>query len=110
MEAAEGQDRVDTTFKLNVKGTTRFGSLTLIGRITSEAGPNTGQSSLHVHNLDFAYFLIIPCLHTQIVIHLCGVNSELQAMLCCYCHAWWWTVFLVYSFLASILKTCFLHA
>ena len=44
MEPAEGQDRVDTTFKLNVKGTTNFGSLTLIGRITSEAGPDTGYS------------------------------------------------------------------
>ena len=43
-EEALGQDRVDTTFKLNVKGTTNFGaSLALIGRITSEAGPNTGQ-------------------------------------------------------------------
>ena len=48
MEEALGQDRVDTTFKLNVKGTTRFGSLTFIGRITSEAGPDTGQSLLHV--------------------------------------------------------------
>ena len=53
-EAAEGQDRVDTTFKLNVKGTTRFGTLSLIGRITSEAGPDTGQSLLHVHYIDFA--------------------------------------------------------
>ena len=51
MEEALGQDRVDTTFKLNVKGTTRFGSLTLIGRITSEAGPDTGQSLLHVEIL-----------------------------------------------------------
>ena len=50
-EEAEGQDRVDTTFKLSVKGTTRFGSLTLIGRITSEAGPDTGQSLLHVEIL-----------------------------------------------------------
>ena len=49
MEEALGQDRVDTTFKLNVKGTTNFGaSLALIGRITSEAGPGTGQSLLHV--------------------------------------------------------------
>ena len=39
-----GQDRVDTTFKMNVKGTTHFGAaLSLIGRITSEAGRNTGQ-------------------------------------------------------------------
>ena len=44
MEEAEGQDRVDTAFKLNVTGTTRFPSLSLIGRITSEAGPDTGQS------------------------------------------------------------------
>ena len=51
MEAAEGQDRVDTRFKLNVKGTTNFGSLILIGRITSEAGPDTGQSLLHVVKL-----------------------------------------------------------
>ena len=43
-----GQDRVDTKFKLNVKGTTRFGSLSLIGRITSEAGPNTSESLPHV--------------------------------------------------------------
>ena len=44
-EEALGQDRVDTTFKLNVKGTTNFGStLTLSGAITSEAGPDTGQS------------------------------------------------------------------
>ena len=48
VEDALGQDRVDTTFKLNVKGTTRFRSLTFIGHITSEAGPDTGQSSLHV--------------------------------------------------------------
>ena len=56
-EEAKGQDRVDTTFKLNVKGTTNFGSLTLIGRITSEAGPNTGQSLLHgqfKYYIDFA--------------------------------------------------------
>ena len=39
---------MDTTFKLNVKGTTNFGSLSLIGRITSEAGPGTGQSLLHI--------------------------------------------------------------
>ena len=44
MEEAEGQDRVDTTFKLNVKGTSAFAPLSLIGRITSEAGPDTGQS------------------------------------------------------------------
>ena len=44
----EGHGRVDTTFKLNVKGTTNFGGLVLIGRITSEAGPGTGQSLLHV--------------------------------------------------------------
>ena len=44
MEDAEGQDRVDTTFKLNVKGTTNFGTLSLIGRVTSEAGPDTGYS------------------------------------------------------------------
>ena len=45
---ALGPDRVDTTFKLNVKGTTNFGpALALIGRITSEAGPDTGQSLLH---------------------------------------------------------------
>ena len=44
----EGQDRVDTTFKLNVKGTTNFGGLALIGRITSEAGPGTGQSLLRI--------------------------------------------------------------
>ena len=50
-EEAEGQDRVDTTFKLNVKGTTIFASLALIGRITSEAGPDTGQSLLHVEIL-----------------------------------------------------------
>ena len=47
-EEAEGQDRVYTTFKLNVKGTTNFGAaLALIGRITSEAGPGTGQSSYY---------------------------------------------------------------
>ena len=45
-EGEEGQDRVDTTFKLNVKGTTSFGNVELVGRITSEAGPNTGQSLL----------------------------------------------------------------
>ena len=49
---------MDTTFKLNVKGTTNFGAtLTLIGRITSEAGPDTGQSLLHVqlkYYIDFA--------------------------------------------------------
>ena len=39
---------MDTTFKLNVKGTTNFGRLALIGRITSEAGPDTGQSLLHI--------------------------------------------------------------
>ena len=39
-----GQDRVDTTVKLNVKGTTNFSAhLSLIGRITSEAGPDTGE-------------------------------------------------------------------
>ena len=44
-EEALGQDRVDTTFKLNVKGTSIVGAnLSLIGRITSEAGPDTGQS------------------------------------------------------------------
>ena len=47
-EEEEGQDRVDTTLKLNVKGTTNFGSLTLIGRITSEAGPDTGQPLVYV--------------------------------------------------------------
>ena len=42
-----GQDRVGTTFKLNVKGTTIVGAhLTLIGRIISETGPDTGQSLL----------------------------------------------------------------
>ena len=46
------QDRVDTKFQLNVKGTTNFGSLTLIGDITSEAGPNTGQSLLHVATVE----------------------------------------------------------
>ena len=40
----EGQDREDTKFKLNVKGTTSFTDLALIGHITSESGPNTGQS------------------------------------------------------------------
>ena len=29
---------------------------------------------------------IIPCLHTRIVLHLCGsVNSELQTMFCLVC-------------------------
>ena len=42
------QEMVETTFRLNVKGTTKFGAaLALIGRITSEAGPDTGQSLLH---------------------------------------------------------------
>ena len=41
-----GQDRVYTTFKFNVKGKTNFANLQLIGRITSEAGPDTGQSLL----------------------------------------------------------------
>ena len=58
-EEALGQDRVDTTFKLNVKGTTNFGVLSLIGRITSEAGPNTGQSLLHVQLLLHRYCKII---------------------------------------------------
>ena len=48
-EEAEGQDRVDTTFKLNVKGTTNVVSLTFFGRITTEAGLDTGQSSLYIH-------------------------------------------------------------
>lgn len=47
-EKAVGQDRVDTTFKLNVKGTANFTRLTLHGNITLEAGPDTGQSLLHV--------------------------------------------------------------
>ena len=48
-EAAEGQDRVDTAFKLNVKGTTNFGAaVILIGSIITERGPDTGQSLLHV--------------------------------------------------------------
>ena len=47
-EEALGQDRVDTTFKLNVKGTTNFANLALTGHITSEAGPDTGQSLLHI--------------------------------------------------------------
>ena len=43
---------METTFKLNVKGTTSFGAaLALIGRITSEAGPDTGQSLLHGQNV-----------------------------------------------------------
>ena len=47
---ALGEERVDSTFKLNVKGTTHFGAaLSLIGRITSEAGPDTGQSVQHVY-------------------------------------------------------------
>ena len=42
-----GQDRLDTVFKLNVKGTTNFAAfLSLIGCITSEAGPDTGQHLL----------------------------------------------------------------
>ena len=45
-EEALGQDRVDTTFRLNVIGSTNFPNLELFGRITSEAGPNTGQSLL----------------------------------------------------------------
>ena len=49
-EDAEGQDRVDTKFKLNVKGTTLFSNLAFFGRITSDAGPNTGQSLLHDFN------------------------------------------------------------
>ena len=48
MRERKEDDRLDTTFKLNVKGTTNFGvQLSLIGRITSEAGPDTGQSLLH---------------------------------------------------------------
>ena len=43
MEEEEGQDRVDTTFKFNVKGTTAFGRISLLGDITTVAGPNTGQ-------------------------------------------------------------------
>ena len=50
-EESLGQDRVDTTFKLNVKGTTNIVPLTLIGHITSEAGPDTGQSLLHIVEL-----------------------------------------------------------
>ena len=43
-ENALGEDMVNSTFKLNVKGTTNFGAaLALIGRITSEAGLDTGQ-------------------------------------------------------------------
>ena len=45
---AQGEERVDTTFRLNVKGTSIFGgALALIGRITSEPGPNTGQSYMY---------------------------------------------------------------
>ena len=58
-EFEEALDRVDTTFKLNVKGTTNFGAaLALIGRITSEAGPGTGQSLLHV------YYTLLANLYT----------------------------------------------
>lgn len=46
VEESLGQDRVDTKFKLNVKGTTEYRSLQLIGHITTEAGPDTGQSLL----------------------------------------------------------------
>ena len=50
-EALE-QDRLDTTFKLNVKGTTIFvANLSLIGSITSEAGPDTGQSLRYMTHL-----------------------------------------------------------
>ena len=58
-EEALGQDRLDTTFKPNVKGTTNFGSLSLIGHITSEAGPDTSQSLLHVQKdcIDFEKIL-----------------------------------------------------
>ena len=55
-EAAEGQDRVDTTFKLNVKGTTNFGSLTLIGDITSKAGPDTGHSTHRTLNSPYIVY------------------------------------------------------
>ena len=61
MEEEEGQDRVDTTFKFNVKGTTAFGRISLLGDITTEAGPNTCQSLLHVqlkYYIDFAQ--VIP--------------------------------------------------
>ena len=43
----EEEGRLNTKFKLNVKGTTNFTNLAPIGRITSEAGPNTGQSLLY---------------------------------------------------------------
>ena len=46
-ERWDPEDRVDTSFKLNVKGTTNFGVVSLTGCITSEAGPDTGQSLLH---------------------------------------------------------------
>ena len=56
MEEALGQDKVDTTFKLNVKGTSIVGAaLALIGRISSEAGPDTGQSLLHEQHVYIAH-------------------------------------------------------
>ena len=62
MEEEEGQDRVDTTFKFNVKGTTIFGGISLLGDITTEAGPNTGQFLLHVQLKYFVKYrpLILP--------------------------------------------------
>ena len=51
-----GQDRVETAVKLNVKGTSIVGpALAIIGRITSEAGPGTGQSLLHGQHLYIAH-------------------------------------------------------
>ena len=46
-ELEDRDDRVDTTFKLNVKGTTNIDDIAFFGSITSEAGPDTGQSFLH---------------------------------------------------------------
>ena len=62
-EEALDLDRLDTTFKLNVKGTTAFATLGLIGSIISEAGPDTGQSVLHVQS-KYIYFAIHKILNS----------------------------------------------
>ena len=62
-ERWDPEDRVDTSFKLNVKGTTNFGGLSLTGRITSEAGPDTGQSLLHIQLK--SHSTVVLCIHSD---------------------------------------------
>ena len=71
-EQAVGKDRLDTTFKLNVKGTTIFGAaLTLIGHITSEAGPDTGQALVYVQISQTK----IPYREYLIILLILGIND-----------------------------------